>query len=256
MKDTSQTVTQGWRLDNLQCWLNRRLIQCENLLVKYFLRFLPGGILKKARFLKQYLGDRVQGIDSAQDVGYDKLGFDEKTGHPYNPGSWWDLKGTLGNSVSAEDVFIDFGSGKGRMVYMAARGYRFKKVIGVEISEELTAIARLNIQKNLHRLQCKNIELITANVLDYEVPDDVTVVYMFNPFSGAVFANAISKLLGSLSRCPRQLRLIYRIPVMHEFLLQNGFQVEQQLSEINVYVAGQRTFPDQLTGSLRGFTLR
>ncbi|MBI2853350.1 MAG: class I SAM-dependent methyltransferase [Chloroflexi bacterium] len=222
----------------LQNWLSQWFIKCENWFVKYILRFLPAGIYDKTRFLKQYLIDRIQRIDSAKDVGYDELGFDARTGSPYNPGSWWDLKATLGDSVSTEDVFIDFGSGKGRMVCMAAREYPFKRVIGVEICEGLTAIARRNIQKNLHRMRCKNIELITANVVNYEVPDEITVVYMFNPFFGDVFANVIRKLLDSLSRRPRQLRLIYRIPTMHEFLVQNGFQVETQLPDITVYVAG------------------
>ena len=34
-----------------------------------------------------------------------------------------------------DDVFVDFGSGKGRMVYIATHSYPFKKVIGVDISE-------------------------------------------------------------------------------------------------------------------------
>lgn len=217
---------------------NQWFIQFESWAVKHVLRFLPAGAYEKARFLKQYLGDRVQGIDSAADVGYDELGFDQKTGSAYNPGSWWDLKATLGNSVSTEDVFIDFGSGKGRMVYMAARDYPFKKVIGVEISDRLTAIARANIQKNLRRLLCRNVELVTANVLDYDVPDEVTVVYMFNPFFGDVFANVVGKLLSSLSRRPRRLKLVYRIPTMHELLVQKGFQVERQLPDLTLYTAG------------------
>lgn len=213
-------------------------IRFENWLVRHVLRFLPAGVYRGARSLRHYVGDLVQGIDSAGDVGYHELGFDSQTGSPYNPGSWWDLKAALGGDVSPEDVFIDFGSGKGRMVYVAARQYQFKRVIGVEISERLTDIARRNIQKNLRRLRCQNVELVTSNVLDYEVPDEVTVVYMFNPFAGEVFANVVSKLVGSLGRSPRQLRLIYRIPVMHELLVQEGFRVKQQLPDMTVYVAG------------------
>lgn len=187
------------------------------------------------RSVKHRLDDMFLGIDSAQDVGYDKLGFDKSTGFPYTPGNWKDLEGTLGNQVSSEDVFIDLGSGKGRIVYTAARNYNFKKVIGVEISKELCAIARRNIRKNLRRLICRNVEIVTTNILDYDIPDDVTIVYMFNPFGGTVFADTIGKLNKSLHRRPRVLRLIYRNPTMHQFLVQNGFRVERQLPELTLY---------------------
>ncbi|MDO8577605.1 MAG: class I SAM-dependent methyltransferase [Dehalococcoidales bacterium] len=227
----------------LKGWADRLMMQCESLAVRCVLRFLPKAVFSKVRFLKQYLGDLMLGINSAQDVSYDKLGFDANTGYTYTPGNWWDLKGTLGYNVSREDVFIDFGSGKGRMVYVAARNYHFKKVIGVEKSEDLCAIARSNIRKNLHRLKCRNVELISTNVLDYEVPDDVSIVYMYNPFAGAVFADTIGKLNRSLTRHPRKLRLIYRNPTMHDLLVQNGFQVERQLPELTLYVAGLSRSP-------------
>jgi tRNA G46 methylase TrmB len=60
--------------------------------------------------------------------------------------------------VNDHDVFVDVGSGMGRVVLQAAR-YSFRKVIGVEISETLHGIAWENIDRNRQRLRCGDIEL-------------------------------------------------------------------------------------------------
>jgi predicted RNA methylase len=141
----------------------------------------------------------------------------------------------LGSDVSNQDIFIDIGSGKGRMVYLAARHYPFCKVIGVEISSELNNIARSNLQKKLHKLRCKNIELVCSNVSEYKVPDNVTVIYMFNPFQGAVFEDLVDRLNISLSRSPRRIRVIYRNPVMQKCLVDKGFQVVFKQDELVMF---------------------
>ena len=46
--------------------------------------------------------------------------------------------------IRPDDVFIDLGSGMGRMVLEAAR-YPFKRVIGVELVEQLHDLARANL---------------------------------------------------------------------------------------------------------------
>ncbi len=96
--------------------------------------------------------------------------------------------------VTDHDVFVDFGSGMGRVVLQAAR-YPFRKVIGVEVSETLHGIARENIDRNRQRLRCPDIELVHADALEYEIPDDVTVAFLYNPFRGTIFATVIERLL-------------------------------------------------------------
>jgi len=188
------------------------------------------------RWLKERLYDRLEGINTVGRIFHKELGLDEKTSSAYQACDWNDLKNTLRpDTVSPEDVFIDFGSGKGRMLYMAAHSYWFKKVIGVEISEKLNQTARLNIQKNLSKLKCKNVEIITSDVSAYPISDDITVVFLFNPFQGDVFANLVTRLNQSLVRLPRRMRIIYRNPKMHDCLIENGFKVIQKLDDITVY---------------------
>lgn len=114
--------------------------------------------------------------------------------------------------VTDHDVFVDFGSGMGRVVLQAAR-YPFRKVIGVEVSETLHSIARENIDRNRQRLRCPDTELVHADALDYELPDDVTVAFLYNPFRGEIFATVIERLLQSVERNPRPLRIIYVNPI-------------------------------------------
>lgn len=140
----------------------------------------------------------------------------------YQPSDWLTLRLILPQrEVAKDDVFIDFGSGLGRVVFQAAR-YPFRRVIGVELSHQLNEIATDNIARNQHRLRCKNVELVATDVLDYEIPDDVTVAFFANPFTGATFHTVIHRLLRSLERNPRRLRIVYRKPLEHDFLLATG----------------------------------
>jgi hypothetical protein len=183
--------------------------------------------------LYNYLMDKFQGVDTYGYILQSEISSDTKI--KYGPGGWRDLKMTLGSKVSADDVFIDFGSGKGRMVYLAARYYPFKKVIGVEIFDNLNNIARKNIERNRHRLHCKDVELVTTNVSNYSIPEDLTVVYFYDPFRGAVFTDLINRLRISLNQHPREMRIIYRNPRMHEYIVENGFTVTLKLEELIMY---------------------
>lgn len=99
----------------------------------------------------------------------------------------------------------------GRVVIRAASRYRFARVLGIEISDELHRIAEENLNRIRARLRSP-VELVCADVLDYRIPDDVSVVFLNNPFRGAIFRHAIDALTESLDRAPRRLRLIYRAP--------------------------------------------
>ena len=124
--------------------------------------------------------------------------------------------------VSGDDVFIDLGSGKGRMVLAAAARYPFKRVIGVELAEQLHEVARANVASSRWRLRCKDIVLVCSDVLDYEIPDDVTVVFLNNPFRGETFAGVIKNLIASADKNPRRIKVIYSNPIEEPALLGTG----------------------------------
>jgi Histone methylation protein DOT1 len=134
--------------------------------------------------------------------------------------------------VGPDDVFIDVGSGKGRVVYQAAR-FPFKRVIGVEIAEEMNRVARYNIDHNRDRLACQDVELVTEDAVKYQFPDDLTVAYFYHPVEGPFFARVVDNLVASLDRNPRQLRIIYYHPKSFDYpdyLLETGrFELERKM---------------------------
>jgi SAM-dependent methyltransferase len=176
------------------------------------------------------LVDRLYGIRTVGEVELAELGLDATDRSRYKASEWTTLRRILPRrEVDPADVFVDFGSGLGRVVFQAAR-YRFHRVIGVELSEELNRVARQNVERNRHRLRCADVELVTADAVEYEIPDDVTVAYFANPFTGWVFTSVVGHLLDSVDRAPRRLRLIYRNPVEHDALLATGrFRVVRRL---------------------------
>jgi SAM-dependent methyltransferase len=172
--------------------------------------------------LARHVGDLVfeRGVDTAG-RGYDIPHF-----HPdrvgYQASGWSYLRRVLPRrEVDANDVFVDIGSGKGRVLLQAACSYRFARVIGVEISESLNQIARTNVERRRGRLRT-DVEIVTADAAEYEIPDDVTVVYLCYPFVGDTFRGMVNNLVSSVRRNPRRLRLIYALPRMEEELVRTG----------------------------------
>lgn len=177
------------------------------------------------RLLERRAGIRTEGHFTPEE-----LGFAPEHRQRYQPTHWFALRRILPpREVGPDDVFIDFGSGMGRVVYQAAAGYPFARVVGVELSERLHAIARENLERTRSRLRCPDVELVAADVLDYEIPDDVTVAFFANPFSGHVFASVVQRLVASQERRPRRLRVVYVNPVEEGMLLDAGFREVRRL---------------------------
>jgi SAM-dependent methyltransferase len=166
--------------------------------------------------------DGVLNVDTTGGVDLADLGLDAPDRVSYRAGGWLDLLRVLRpGEVGPGDAFLDLGSGKGRMLLLAAR-YPFRRIIGVELSESLTAIARRNLARSRLRPRCRDIELVTGDALDFAIPDDITVVYLFNPFRDAIFDGVVRRLEESVDRRPRSVRVIYRNPIYNDRLLRSG----------------------------------
>ena len=174
------------------------------------------------RALGNVFFERPAGIDTSDIVHLNEIGLAARNRVDYHPTPWLALRRVLSeHEVAEDDVFIDFGCGKGRVIYQAAM-YPFRKVIGVELSPELAGIARSNIERSRAKLKCRNVEVVNQDVLEYAVPDDVTFVYFFNPFKGEIFAAVVDKLVASVGRRPRELTIIYMDAAEEHTLLQAG----------------------------------
>jgi hypothetical protein len=78
--------------------------------------------------------------------------------------------------------FIDFGSGKGRVVMIAA-GLPFKTVIGVEFSGELHDTASRNLARlPAEAVKAGGVELVHADAAEFEPPPGNLLCYFYDPF--------------------------------------------------------------------------
>jgi hypothetical protein len=120
--------------------------------------------------------------------------------------------------VTDQDVFVEFGCGKGRVLHQAAK-WPFRRVEGVEISPELAEIARSNLAARADQHRCANIEIVVSDAADFHVPDDLTIGYLFHPFRDATLDAVLRNIIHSLDRRPRRVRLIYVYPLGAEQIL-------------------------------------
>lgn len=114
------------------------------------------------------------------------------------------------------DALLDYGCGAGRPICVAAQ-YPFSRIIGIDINEKLCAMAERNVNA-LHR--CRTIpEVVCADASTYLVPDDITVVFLYNPFGGPVLNSALTRVLESFDRAPRRMRVVYVNPREHDLVM-------------------------------------
>lgn len=176
-----------------------------------------GGMAHAARVVGFRAADlwheRRLGIRSTGLVPIETLIDDYTDCHDYFPTTFGGFRAAMREvGVEPGEVFVDYGSGKGRVLIMAAE-YPFRRIVGVEISPELHAVARVNLARCADRLRCQDIELWTGSAADFPVPTDASVVYLYNPFHGRVLRTVLAGLRASLDAHPRRLRLVYNNPV-------------------------------------------
>jgi hypothetical protein len=105
--------------------------------------------------------------------------------------------------------FVDFGSGKGRVLLVAAER-PFSRVIGVEVSPTLHRIACDNIAAFRRRVPTSpEIKSIRMDVADFRLPLEPCVLFFFNPFDESVFQSVLDNVEASLRAHPRRTILVY-----------------------------------------------
>ena len=174
----------------------------------------------RRHLLQRAFAGRLE-LDTDGEVWPDELGLPDQEYLYYAPSQWPTVAVALrDHRPTRDDVFIDIGSGKGRVVVQAAR-HPFRRVIGVEISEDLNEIARRNVERNRARLAC-DVELVTADLLEYRLPDDVTMAYCYNALAGRAFQGLMEHLSELADRRRSPVLFIYSNPQQHEAVMAGG----------------------------------
>jgi SAM-dependent methyltransferase len=110
-------------------------------------------------------------------------------------------------------VFVDFGSGKGRALVLAAE-QGFQRVVGVELVPALHEIALRNVEAfRARRPRAAAIELCCGNAVDLEIPDAEALLFFYNPFGEAIMRQVAANIERSYLRRPRRLLIAYRNPL-------------------------------------------
>ena len=109
--------------------------------------------------------------------------------------------------------FVDLGCGKGRPLLIASQ-VGFRRVTGVEMSLTLAEEARRNAAIFSGRNpDVTPIEVVTGDALDFELPSEGLVIFLYNPFEGALIDRLTGRIEHSLRDHPRDLYVVYYNPV-------------------------------------------
>jgi SAM-dependent methyltransferase len=124
----------------------------------------------------------------------------------------------------AEYSFVDYGSGKGRVVLVAAAEFPFRKVIGVEISRALHTVALANLERYHGRPLQSPVELWCGDAREFPLPAGNLVLHMYHPFGPDILRNMLTHIQQAAKQEPgRKILLPYLFSigvakaVLHEF---------------------------------------
>lgn len=134
-------------------------------------------------------------------------------------------------------IFIDYGCGKGRII-LAASQLPFRKVYGIEISEELAAIA-INNRKvfSTKAKQMAPISVVCIDAVEFEPPRENLVVYLYNPFDRTVMKEVVANLEQMLERGKLRILVVYVDPQCPEVFDRSGIWTTQTLHGVRVMSA-------------------
>jgi len=131
----------------------------------------------------------------------------------------------------ANNSILDFGSGKGRIMVVAAY-YGFKNITGIDFSQSLCREAGNNIDKIKPLFPDTNFKIICNDAANYTIENDTNVFFFFNPFDEVVMLQVVRKILISLKQNLRKVYIVYVNPLHKEIFLSAGFEEEYYLKKM------------------------
>ena len=180
-------------------------------------RYITNSILWLNKFIEYSLDrnfDRKYGTNTSGVIPINKLKINSGNTQSavwYEPMSQKIFKQIMNklNINFREFVFIDFGSGKGRVLLMASI-YGFKKILGVEFAQDLHFIAQSNIDiYKAHTKSSVDIESACDDATKFVLPNEPLVLFFYSPFKGRVMESVLKNISQSYSINRRKIILIF-----------------------------------------------
>ena len=104
--------------------------------------------------------------------------------------------------------FVDLGCGKGRVLLLASE-LPFRQVTGVEISAELCAIARRNVDTFRPWSRSGAITVENADATKFEFPATNLLIHLYHPFDPELTLRIFAQLGSALATRPRRVVVAY-----------------------------------------------
>ncbi|MDA4845235.1 class I SAM-dependent methyltransferase [Hoeflea poritis] len=174
----------------------------------YLRRGLISSICTGLQTLRGKLFDLRQGVHTTKLVRIETLITDWRECHDYFPTEAATFARLIktANITPAQESFMDIGSGMGRIL-MLAHEMGFREVQGVEISESLNAIAGNNLARCVKG--DAPIKLMQGDAATIEMPQSVSVFYLYNPCKGSRLRQTMANIRVSIAQRPRQAWVLF-----------------------------------------------
>ncbi|WKZ47456.1 MAG: hypothetical protein QY306_16710 [Anaerolineales bacterium] len=193
------------------------IVNLENF-KKVFRNFRKVGVVTTIRYVvSDLLFDWRYQIDTINTAQLDTLEIDSKNksvGNYYEGTNAYIFQKMISRAEvdPSKSCFVDFGSGKGKAMFMAAeRGFR--RIIGVEFSIELVEINRKNLEIFKQKTKSKvEFEILHMDASEYAIPADANLLFFSNPFNEALTAKVIGNILKSYEQAPREIWVVHLHP--------------------------------------------
>jgi SAM-dependent methyltransferase len=115
-------------------------------------------------------------------------------------------------------AFLDLGCGKGRAAIVATE-FPFREVVGVDLSTDLTLIARSNADSVARRFPDRpRVTIAQANVLNVPLPAGKLVLFAYHPFHAEILEGVIGRLEAALAADTPHIFFVYDDPYHAEVL--------------------------------------
>jgi SAM-dependent methyltransferase len=195
-----------------------------------------------------YWFDARWGVETRRDVKLSSLDIQSKNlavGNGYKATRLRPFRAALNDLQPDRRVgFIDFGSGKGKVLLLAAQA-GFARITGVEFSRELCVVARQNVdlfQSRAHKGAF--ITVVHGDAGDCPIAHDDNFFHFFFPFQEPLMSGIIDRIVASIDEHPRKIFILYNNPQCRGVLDRRScfrlvFERDYWGSVFTAYVAGE-----------------
>ena len=94
------------------------------------------------------------------------------------------------------NIFLDVGSGNGKVLYFSQQISEYKRILGVEVDSRLALESAVNLDK----FSDSRIKIHRLSVLDFKIPNEAIDIFYYNSLSYEDLFHFLEHNLNSLQR--------------------------------------------------------